>query len=80
MNLYKVSQTERDDYDTYDAMVVAASTEDVARNVNPTALGWDSGKHGAWCSTPDKATVELIGTTTNPYYDGEIVLSSYNAG
>ena len=79
MNLYKVSQTERDDYDTYDAMVVAASTEDAARNVHPSKTGW-SGYSGAWCSTPEEATVELIGTTTNPYYDGEIVLSSYNAG
>ena len=79
MNLYRVSQTENDDYDTYDAMIVAASTEWVARNVHPSKTGW-SGYSGAWCSTPEEATVELIGTATNPYYDGEIVLSSYNAG
>ena len=79
MNLYKVSQTENNDYDTYDAMIVAATTEDVARNTHPFPPDWGHAM-STWCSTPDKATVELIGTTTNPYYDGEIVLASYNAG
>ena len=77
MNLYKVSQTESNGYDTYDAMIVAATTEEVARNTHPSVVGWGS---WTWCSTPAKATVELIGTTTNTYYDGEIVLSSFNAG
>ena len=79
MNLYKVSQTENNTYDTYDAMIVAATTEAVARNTHPFSSDW-SHAVSTWCSAPDKASVELIGTTTKPYYDGEIVLSSYNAG
>ena len=40
MNLYKVSQSENNAYDTYDAMIVAATTEDVARNTHPFSHDW----------------------------------------
>lgn len=82
MNLYLISQHENDNYyDTYDSAVVAASTEEVARNTHPAGgliLDWSSA--WSWCSTPSAVTVELIGTTDKQYSDGEIVLSSYNAG
>jgi hypothetical protein len=79
MNLYKISQTEKEDYDTYDAAIVAASTEEVARNVHPFVGGWESSV-GTWASSPCNVVVEFIGATTNDYYDGEIILSSFNAG
>ena len=79
MNLYLISQHENNDYDTYDSAVVAASTEEIARNTHPSAGGWEHACHN-WCSDPSAVTVELIGTTDKQYHDGEIVISSFNAG
>jgi hypothetical protein len=78
MNLYLITQSENNDYDTYDSAVVAAITEDVARNTHPGAGGWEHSCH-TWASSPDKVSVELIGTTDKEYCDGEIVLASFNA-
>lgn len=36
MNIYRVSQTENNHYDTYDSIIVAAETEDDARNTLPS--------------------------------------------
>ncbi len=79
MNIYLVSQDDNNGYDTYDAMVVCAASEDEARNLNPQGAegwAWDS---GSWCSKPEKATVELIGTTSK-YEEAQIILSSFHAG
>ena len=35
MNLYLISQTENEDYDTYDSAVVCAETETQARRIHP---------------------------------------------
>jgi hypothetical protein len=35
MNLYLISQNVNNDYDTYDAAVVAANSEDEARLIHP---------------------------------------------
>ena len=79
MNLYLITQSENNDYDTYDSVIVAASTEDVARNTHPSAGGWEHSAH-TWASSPDKVSVELIGTTDKEYGDGELILASFNAG
>jgi inorganic pyrophosphatase/exopolyphosphatase len=38
MNIYLISQTENEDYDTYNSAVVYAPDEDTARNLHPS--GW----------------------------------------
>ena len=35
MNLYKISQSANNDYDTYDSAIVAAENEEEARKINP---------------------------------------------
>lgn len=73
MNLYKISQTVNRGYDTYDSAVVAAETEEAARNTRP----YDYGTPG-WAK-PEYVRVELIGLAVEGTTAGVIVASS-NAG
>lgn len=36
MNIYRISQDERGGYDTFDAAIVAAESEDAARRIHPS--------------------------------------------
>ena len=78
MNLYLISQTENDDYDTYDSAVVAAKSEEDARLINPDGPEWNR-QFGGWCSTPEAVTVELIGRAKKGTVSG-VILASFNAG
>jgi hypothetical protein len=79
MNLYLVSQTENCNYDTYDSMVVAAETEEEARNTMPDSFTRWGQSYSEWASSPDKVTVLLIGTAVEGTTAG-VICSSYNAG
>jgi len=80
ISLWKVSQTENNGWDTFDSMVVAAECELDARNVHP-GTGWQrDNRFGTWASSPDKVTVEFIGNSTRKFKNGEIIVSSFNAG
>lgn len=79
-NLYLLTQTENDDWDTFDSCVVCAETENAARDIQP---GGGDGKWGGefspWCSDPYKVTIRLIGTAALDVRQG-VVIASYNAG
>lgn len=79
MKLWLVSQSENSDYDSYDSMVVAAETEDAARNTMPSQHESFGRDYGAWCSGPDKVQVELIGEATSHIKAG-VIVASFNAG
>jgi hypothetical protein len=93
MRLWIISQTDNDDYDTYDCAVVAAETEQEARLTSPSHYKWIDGKwryqrtdgseiveeyRTTW-TTPDKVKVELIGEAVEGTQQG-IILASFNAG
>ena len=84
MELFLISQSENNDYDTYDSAVVCAPGETVARNMNPrdgepmTDKDWDYA-YSSWCSSPDKVKVEHIGKALEGAKQG-VVCSSFNAG
>ena len=77
MNLYLISQSDNNKYDTYDSAVVAALTEELARMTYP-------GHHEAWvdnydwASSPDFVQVKFLSSG----YDGPtgVILASFNAG
>ena len=80
MNLYLISQSENNNYDTYDAMIVCAENENDARNITPEDdNSFPSFMWSDWCSSPEQVTVEYLGIA-----DGnitrEIILSSFNNG
>lgn len=78
------------DYDTYDAAIVAAESEDEAKLIHPRSyiwvddVGWTYSTSGkvisfCWSNTPDQVTVTLIGTAADEVKKG-VVIASFNAG
>jgi hypothetical protein len=78
MNLYKISQAANNGYDTYDALIVAAESEEVARLIHPDDGGWGD-RWSTWCGNPEEVVVELVGVAAEGIEPG-IVLGSFNAG
>lgn len=81
MKLWRISQTERDGYDTYDSAVVAAPDEEAARLTHPEGeTGWKDGFRGyLWCPKPQDVKVELIGEAA-PGVEPGVICASFNAG
>lgn len=79
LKLYLISQSENNGYDTYDAAVVAAYSEEEARMSNPDVGGWEGNRFTAWCHSPEQVQVLYIGVAASYVEPGE-VLSSFNAG
>lgn len=76
LKLWLISQSENRGHDSFDSAVVAAYTEEEAKQINPDGE-WKL--YAAWCSSPDKVHVEYLGIATEGVEPG-IVLSSFNAG
>lgn len=69
-------------YDTYDALVVAAQTEEKAKMILPsTSYDWNdkSNISQVWAAHPGKVKAELIGTAAKGTKPG-LILYSFNAG
>ena len=81
MKLFLISQTENNEYDTYDSAVVCAPNEDAARLMSPAdGKPADFGlEYSSWCSAVDKVTVQLIGNAASGLPLG-VVCASFNAG
>ncbi len=79
MNIYKISQTENNRYDTFDSAIVCAESEEAARLIIPGGYDNWGDPFSVWCSTPEQVTVTLVGTACSETKKG-VVLSSFNAG
>lgn len=82
MNLYKLSQSDRIDYDTYDSCVVASESEDEARKIHPGDYPLEEDGRWVsrpWAKKPENVTVELIGIATPGTEEG-VICASFNAG
>lgn len=84
-------QQENSGYDTFDSIVVAAHTEDDAKEMHPYGA-WRKNtsssvgeiktfvaRNSVWASSPEKVTVQLLGVA-EPDIEPGIILSSFNAG
>lgn len=84
MNLYLISQTVNNTWDTYIAAVVCAPDEETARSLNPdtgkpmTDADWRNGLHDAWVSSPSDVQVRYLGPA-DPSVKPGLVLASFNA-
>jgi hypothetical protein len=82
MNLYKISQSVNNGYDTYDSAVVCAESEEIARQICPSnpdcskLAYWDK---YSWAYDPDDVEVEYIGMAKDGL-ERQIIVSSFNAG
>ena len=80
MNIYKISQTGNDDYDTYDSAIVAAESTTIAKFIHPAGdVSWDGkeGLYSSWCNVSE-VEVEFIGQTK--ISNRCVILASFNAG
>jgi hypothetical protein len=86
LNLYLISQSANNDYDTYDAAVVCAENEDDAKSIHPGNYkeevplgdGTRDADYGTW-TCRENVRAELIGAALNNAERG-VVLASFNAG
>ncbi len=79
MYLWKISQTENNGYDTYNAAVVAAETEDEARMIHPSGHSLANGDpYYVWVKDPLLVRCELIGTAVEN--GPRVILASFCAG
>ena len=94
MNIYLISQSVNNDYDTFDSAVVAAETEKDAREIHPSSFY--KRFQGGWGFTYACGDVKFEGTTTGDWCSSEdvavkligvgthkdsgVILSSFNAG
>lgn len=79
MKLWIISQSVNRGYDTYDSAVVAAETEEEARNILPSGDDWgEAARYGGWANKPSEVNVEYLGVTDRDI--SGIIISSFNAG
>lgn len=79
MKLWLLTQSDNSGYDTYDSCIVAAKTEEEARDIHPGGeVGWKY-QRNSWAKSPDTVKVELLGTARKGTEVG-MILSSYRAG
>ena len=94
LNLYRISQTKNDGYDTFDSAVVVAESEEAAREMHPDpifmwhndyqewgngCLGRDADGLACW-SHPKDVEVEVIGIPDERFRAGDVICASFNAG
>ena len=79
MNIYLLKQNVNIDYYTYDAVVVAAESEEVAITITPDGIPIGQDKYTEWAYTLNDVQVTLIGTAKDGVERG-VILASYNEG
>lgn len=83
LSLYKLTQDLYAGYDTYDSCIVAAASEDFAKQMHPSGrpLATEVSQHADWpsASEVDSIRVKLIGYAL-PGTTSCVISSSFNAG
>lgn len=81
MNLYKLTQSVNNDYDTYDSAVVAAKTEEDAKFIHPSGRRFitKDDYFGDWVKKVEDIKAELIGKAVKGTEAG-VIVASFNAG
>lgn len=83
MNIYLISQTQNNNWDTYDSAVVAAPSEEIARNMSPfdgeimPREEWR--EYNGWCNSPDLVNVQFLGEAEK-YIEQGLICASFNGG
>lgn len=82
MNIYKISQSTNNGYDTFDSAIVIAKDESEARFIYPGSFDMKWPKEhifNEWCELPEQVIVEYIGKA-KPKSKKCVILASYNSG
>jgi hypothetical protein len=85
MNIYLLSQTVNDGYDTHDSIIVCAESEELAKKIHPYfSEPWykedwfNQSMYGDTWALPKDIKCELIGTSLSD--KPQMILASFNAG
>lgn len=82
-NIYKVSQSANDGYNTYDSFIVVAESEDEAKDTSPTgeAINWNNIPQNIydcdWAQKREDVKVLFVGLAKEGLPKG-IILASFN--
>ena len=79
MNLYLISQTENNGWDTYDSAVVAAPSEEIAKTMHPNGSFVFEDNYPNWAKSPESVSCQLIGVAVDGTPQG-VFCASFNAG
>lgn len=77
LKLWKLSQSMNNGYDTYDSCIVAAYTEEEAKNISPCRKDM---VYMCWTINVTKVTATCIGVASPSINSGTCLLASFNAG
>ena len=83
MKLFKITQDEENGYDSYDSAVVVAKDEESAKKIHPSMRNgaWEEKyRYYDWASAPENVKAKYIGEAISELKEGDIVVSSFNAG
>lgn len=78
MKLWRIERTDMFGCDSYDSAVVAAESEDAARNITPDGAAF-GGMYSTWAPTPEQVKAEYIGEA-RPGMKQCVILASFNRG
>lgn len=78
MKLYKISQSDNNNYDTYDSAIVVAGSEEEAKEMHPGGQEEWNYHYKTWSNSPATVVVEYIGEAKEGLTG--IICSSFNAG
>jgi hypothetical protein len=81
MRLWLIEQSANDDWDTYDSAIVAAETEEAARQTHPSnGPGWtgEQDEFPTWAYSPSQVRVKQIGIGL-PGTKAGVICASFNA-
>lgn len=90
--LYLLTQSDRNDYDTYDSCVVVACSPEEAKNISPRGDNYanrNSNEHNqwnndsrfnSWTNNPNNVKAEEIGTAIEGTENNTVIIASFNAG
>lgn len=77
MNLYHISQTQNDGYDTFSEAVVVAKSPKSAKTIHPGGGEWNS---DTWATSQEYVKAELVGKARPGLLAGAVICASFHAG
>lgn len=81
MKLFLISQSNNQNYDSYDSAVVAAESHAEAKKIHPNGdpSYWTQSYSNTWVSSPLEVSATLLGEA-KPGTKAGVILASFNAG
>lgn len=80
LKLFLLSQEENTGWDTHDSCVVVAKDIESAKRILPVDYLTTFAECSTWASKPENVIAKEIGTANAGYKEGQVIITSFNAG